>query len=38
MASRFLTSFFDIDDIGLYRDDGLAVLKETSRSEAERTK
>ena len=33
-----LTSFFNISDIGLYRDDGLAILKATSGSEAERIK
>ena len=33
-----LTSFFDVNGISLYRDDGLAVLKETSCSEAERFK
>ena len=33
-----LTSFFAFNDIDLYRDDGLAVLKDTSGSEAERIK
>ena len=33
-----LTSFFNISNIGLYRDDGLAILKATSGSEAERIK
>ena len=33
-----LASFFGISDIGLYRDDGLTALKDTSGSEAERIK
>ena len=33
-----LTSFFNISNIGFYRDDGLAILKATSGSETERIK
>ena len=37
-SNHQVTSFFNISDIGLYRDDGLAILKATSGSEAERIK